>query len=107
MWHLIPLAQAGHSLEWMAGWFVTTVAARVFMVAVYDGSGGAVGTAIVTHAMINLADAYTPTLDSALFMGTLAGLAVCAATATATALRARHEPREDVIARRAGPTDPP
>lgn len=81
VWHLIPLAQAGHSLGWMVGWFVNTVAARVVIVAVYNRSGGAVGTAVVAHAMINLSNAYSPALDSAAFMGSLAVLTTGAAVA--------------------------
>lgn len=81
VWHLIPLAQAGHSLGWTVGWVVTTVAARLVIVAVYDRSGGAVGTAIVAHAMLNLSNAYSPALDTAVFMGSLAVLTTGAAVA--------------------------
>lgn len=81
IWHLIPLAQAGHSPGWMVGWFITTVAARVVIVAVYDRSGGAVGTAVVAHAMLNLSNAYSPALDTVEFMGSLAVLTTGAAVA--------------------------
>lgn len=85
VWHLIPLVQAGHPLSWMVGWFVTTVAARMIIVTGYDRTG-AVGTAIIAHAALNLAEAYTPAPDAPVTMAVLAVVT----GAVAIAVLARH-----------------
>ena len=72
VWHVIPLAQAGHPWSWTAGWFVNTVAARVVIVAVLDRTGGAVGTAVTAHAALNVVQAYTPALDASLTIAVMA-----------------------------------
>ncbi|RDI55426.1 hypothetical protein DFR68_101259 [Nocardia mexicana] len=63
-WHLVPLLQAGHGAVWIGGWFAGTIAARVIIVALHDATGG-VTAAILMHAMLNVAAAYTPHYDTA------------------------------------------
>lgn len=85
VWHLIPLLQAGHPPSWIVGWVVTTVAARMIIVAVYVRTG-AVGTAITAHAMLNLAQSCTPALNAPVTMA----VSAAAVAAVAAALIARH-----------------
>jgi len=82
VWHLIPLAQAGRSPGWIAGWCASTVAIRVLIVWLYSNTGSVFAT-ILTHAMGNLSmflfpndgSAYDPRVAGAL-------LAVVAAIVT-------------------------
>jgi CAAX protease family protein len=82
VWHLIPLAQAGRSLGWIAGWCVSTVAIRVLIVWLYSNTGSVFAT-ILTHAMGNLGMFLFPN-DGSAYDPRVAGplLAVVAAIVT-------------------------
>ena len=54
-WHLVPLAQAGRSASWVAGWCLWTVAARVVMTWLYAHTRGSVLAAALFHASMNVA----------------------------------------------------
>jgi membrane protease YdiL (CAAX protease family) len=53
-WHLVPLLEAHRSSDWIAGWSLGTVASRVIIVRLYNGSGRSVFAAALYHAMSNL-----------------------------------------------------
>ncbi|MVU83785.1 CPBP family intramembrane metalloprotease [Nocardia sp. ET3-3] len=84
LWHLIPLLQAGHPAAWLAGWFLTTVAARVLIVWLHDHTGNGVSAAILLHAAVNTTESYTPGLDLPITMITI-GILTAAAAAAALA----------------------
>ncbi|OQS13236.1 hypothetical protein B0T36_20690 [Nocardia donostiensis] len=60
VWHLIPLLQAGRTVAWIGGWFVSTVALRVLIVSVYEASGGLALTATTVHATSNVGSSLFP-----------------------------------------------
>ncbi len=53
-WHLVPLLEAHRPSDWIAGWSLGTVANRVIIVRLYNGSGRSVFAAALYHAMSNL-----------------------------------------------------
>jgi hypothetical protein len=53
-WHLVPLAQADRSIEWMAWWSLWTVAMRVIMVWLYNHAGQSVFGMALVHASSNV-----------------------------------------------------
>ncbi|MEU7897383.1 CPBP family intramembrane glutamic endopeptidase [Nonomuraea sp. NPDC049152] len=59
-WHIVPLLQAGRSPAWIAWWFLGTVASRLIIVWLYNGTGGSVLSAIVFHAMLNVVPSMLP-----------------------------------------------
>ena len=59
-WHLVGWAQADRSALWITGQFVSTVALRVVMVWIFEGSGGVVLTALIVHALVNVAQSVIP-----------------------------------------------
>jgi membrane protease YdiL (CAAX protease family) len=63
-WHLIPLVQEGHSLEWIAWWTLATVAQRVIIVWLYNNTGKSVFVAAAYHAMMNLTGQLFPVQGS-------------------------------------------
>lgn len=54
VWHIVPLIQANRPLNWIAWWFLGTVAMRVIMVWLYNNSRKSVFAMAVFHAMFNL-----------------------------------------------------
>lgn len=54
VFHWIALMQAGRSLGWIAWWTLYTVAARVIMMGIYEGTQGSVFAASLFHATLNL-----------------------------------------------------
>ena len=54
VWHIVPLIQVGRSPEWIAWWFLTSMAHRVIIVWLYNNTGKSVFAAAVYHAMINV-----------------------------------------------------
>jgi membrane protease YdiL (CAAX protease family) len=52
--HLVPLLQAHRAPEWIAWWALGTVALRLLLVWIYDGSGGSVFAVALAHALTNL-----------------------------------------------------
>ncbi len=54
VWHIVPLIQAHRSPAWIGWWSLSTVAARVLMVWLYNNMGATVFAATIFHAMIDL-----------------------------------------------------
>ncbi len=54
IYHLIGLAQAHRSVEWIAWWSLFTVAARIVIVWLYNNTGSSVFIAALFHTTINL-----------------------------------------------------
>lgn len=54
-WHYVPLVQAGRSVGWIAWWTVFTVALRMILVTLYNGTGRSVPITVVCHAAANVA----------------------------------------------------
>jgi len=52
--HWIALMQADRALGWIAWWTLYTLAARVIMMAIYEGTQGSVFAASLFHATLNL-----------------------------------------------------
>ncbi|MEV6558372.1 CPBP family glutamic-type intramembrane protease [Nocardia sp. NPDC051756] len=63
VWHLVPLLQVGHSVGWIAGWFLGTVAARMIIVSLHNRTDRGVLAPILLHAMVNVSAALTPAYD--------------------------------------------
>ncbi len=55
VWHAIPFVQTGEPANWVAWQSLKTIAMRVIMVWLYDGSGKSVFATILYHATDNLA----------------------------------------------------
>ena len=55
IWHIVPLLQARRSPSWIAWWSLSTVAARVVIVWLYNSAGKSVFASAVFHATGNLA----------------------------------------------------
>ena len=53
-WHFLPLMQAYRSPTWIAWWSLSTVAARVILVWLYNNTGKSVFATAVCHAMANV-----------------------------------------------------
>lgn len=64
IYHLIGLAQAHRSLEWIAWWSLGTVAARTVMVWLYNNTGSSVFVAALFHTTINVTWQLFPTNGS-------------------------------------------
>ncbi|SHN50984.1 CAAX protease self-immunity [Geodermatophilus obscurus] len=64
LWHALPYAQAGHRTGWIAAQCLVTVALRVLTVWAYEGSGGALGSAVLLHASVNVSVWAFPHLGS-------------------------------------------
>jgi membrane protease YdiL (CAAX protease family) len=54
IYHLVGLAQAHRSVEWIAWWSLGTVAARVIIVWLYNNTGSSVFIASLFHTTINV-----------------------------------------------------
>lgn len=55
-WHVVPDLQAGRSLSWVLWQFEGTVALRVIMVWLYNGSGKSVFLVAIFHTSINVSE---------------------------------------------------
>lgn len=62
--HFIPLAQAHRPVAWIAWWSLGTIATRVIMVWLYNGSGGSVFAVSLYHMVQNLTWQLYPTHGS-------------------------------------------
>lgn len=79
-WHIVLLAQAGRSAEWIAWQALTIVAIRVLTVWLYNNTGHSVFAATVLHAMYNVCwqlfpvngSHYDPRITGLVFTGTAA-----------------------------------
>jgi uncharacterized protein len=54
-WHIVPLAQAHRAPAWIAWWCVGTVSTRVILVWIYENTSRSVFSAILYHAIDNVA----------------------------------------------------
>jgi hypothetical protein len=85
-WHVLPYAQAGHSLRWIAGQCLFTVALRVLMSWLYCNGGRSVFLVILCQVSSNLSffvfphrgSHYDPVIAGA--VAAVAALIVAAAT---------------------------
>ena len=53
-WHIVPLIQARRAPDWIAGWYLGTVASRIVIVWLYERAGKSVVSATLYHAMSNI-----------------------------------------------------
>jgi membrane protease YdiL (CAAX protease family) len=60
VWHLIPLLQGHHSLEWIAWKCLETVAARFLIVWLYNSTGRSLFAAVLFHALSNVSVSMFP-----------------------------------------------
>jgi hypothetical protein len=63
-WHLLPLVQVHRAPVWIAWWCLGTVGMRVIMVRIYNATSGSVFSAILYHALANLAWLTFPVMGS-------------------------------------------
>jgi uncharacterized protein len=84
-WHLIPLLQVYRQLEWIAWWFLYTVAARVLITWIYNNTGKSVFAATLFHAMMNVSWQLFP-VDGSYFDPRITGLILTVAAAIVIAL---------------------
>jgi membrane protease YdiL (CAAX protease family) len=83
-WHIVPLAQAGRSAEWIAWQLPTLVALRVLLVWLYNNTGHSIFAVTVLHAMYNVSwqlfpvngSYYDPRITGLIFAGTAALIVV-------------------------------
>lgn len=54
VYHFIALAQVHRSADWIVGWSVGTVAARVIIVWLYNNAGKSVFATVLFHTTLNL-----------------------------------------------------
>lgn len=54
LWHFVPLAEAGRSIEWISWWSLWTSATRVIMVWLYNRTGRSVFGISLYHAASNV-----------------------------------------------------
>jgi membrane protease YdiL (CAAX protease family) len=54
VWHLVPLIQVHRPVDWIAGWSLGTVATRIIIVRLYNGTARSVFAAALYHAMSNV-----------------------------------------------------
>lgn len=54
LWHYPALVEAHRSVEWIAWWTLGTVSLRVFMVWLFNGTGGSVFAVVAVHVVSNL-----------------------------------------------------
>lgn len=86
VWHFVPLAQAGHAQDWIAGWTILTVAARVLTVWIYNNTGRSVFATALFHASSNVCTV----IFAAYFVPTVTGPIVAAMAAVVVALWGPH-----------------
>lgn len=79
VWHAVPYVQANNNAGWIIWQIVYSVATRVLIVWIYNGTGRSVFAAVLFHAISNLCWTLFPNYGShydPLFTGLLASLAV-------------------------------
>lgn len=59
-WHYIPLVQGGRATDWIVGWSLATVAARVLMVWLFNNAGHSVFATILFQVVLNTGMAIFP-----------------------------------------------
>ncbi|MGH3548109.1 MAG: CPBP family glutamic-type intramembrane protease [Pseudonocardiaceae bacterium] len=82
VFHLVPLLEAHRTPTWIAGWFLSTVAARVLIVWLYSSTRKAILPAIFFHAMLNVGGSFFPNDNEAytqIAFGIVLGLAAVVA----------------------------
>jgi membrane protease YdiL (CAAX protease family) len=106
IYHLIGLAQAHRSVEWIAWWSLGTVAARVIIVWLYNNTGMSVFIAALVHTTINVTwqlfpiqgSFYDPRVTG--FITAVVAVIVVAVWGPRTSARcrpARSHPRHDTL----------
>ena len=89
VWHYPALVQAHRSVAWIAWWTVGTLALRLIMVWLFNGTGGSVFAVAVFHAVSNLCWQLFP-IQGSWFDPRLHGLFM-AAVALTVVLSTRHQ----------------
>ena len=74
-WHIVPLMQAHRSPAWIAWWCLSTVAARILIVWLYNNTGKSVFAAALFHGMINVTYFLFP-IDGSHYDPRIAGLII-------------------------------
>lgn len=64
LWHVIPFAQLGRSLDWIVWHSLSAVALRVIIVWLFENTAGSVLVAVLFHTMINVSWALFPIAGS-------------------------------------------
>lgn len=64
LWHLLPFIQGHHSVYWLVGQCLHTVALRVLLVWLYNNAGKTVLAAAICHAMYNVSWSLFPNFGS-------------------------------------------
>ena len=64
LWHVIPFAQLGRSLDWIFWHSLSAVALRIVIVWLFANTGGSVSVAVLFHTMINVSWALFPNAGS-------------------------------------------
>ncbi|SBT39415.1 CPBP family intramembrane glutamic endopeptidase [Micromonospora narathiwatensis] len=80
VWHIVPYAQAGHSVRWITWQCVLTVALRVIIFWLYNNNAGSVLLASLFHASINVSDALYP-VDGSAYNPVISGAVIVLAAA--------------------------
>ena len=88
-WHLVPLLAMHRPPTWIAWWCLYAVAFRIFVVWLFNNTGGSVFAAALFHATLNLSFVLFP-VNGSHFDMRLAGLVMAAAAALVVVL---WEPR--------------
>ncbi len=84
-WHIVPLLEAQRSPAWIAWWCLSTVAARVLMVWLYNNTGKSVFAMALFHAMTNVSWQLFP-IHGSYYDPRVSGLIVAFAAAIVTAV---------------------
>ncbi len=66
VWHFIPWAQGGHTLNWILAQGAVTLLGRIFIVWIYNNSGRSIVSAVLFHASMNAAELF-PTNGPSLY----------------------------------------
>ena len=53
-WHFVPLLQVGRTVSWIAWWSIGTIAIRILITWIYNGSGHSCLAAALAHASENV-----------------------------------------------------
>ncbi|WP_141575567.1 CPBP family intramembrane glutamic endopeptidase [Actinomadura sp. WMMA1423] len=91
LWHVVGWAQGGRSAPWIAGQFLSTVALRILIVRIVEGSGGIMLTAVIVHALANVTESVIPGFTEHAAPALLNG-AIQAVVATAVLIRRPRRP---------------
>ena len=85
-WHLIGLAQAHRSLEFVAWWILGTISTRVIIVWLYNHTGRSVFVAAVVHMVSNLCWQLFP-VDGSFYDPRITGLILALVAALVAVIR--------------------